>query len=68
MIWAGALMTTLGLCGIIYSIILVRRAKRDDLEDAVMRERLGKILPLNLAALFMSALGLMVVIVGIALA
>ena len=67
MIWAGAILTLLGLIGIIYSIVQVARAKRANLSDEDMRARLGKLLPINIAALFVSTLGLMTVIVGIAL-
>lgn len=68
MIWAGALLTVLGLIGIVYSILQVTRAKRAELSDEDMRARLSKILPINIGALFVSTLGLMIVIVGIALA
>lgn len=67
MIWAGATLTVLGLIGIIYSITMVARAKRANLSDEEMRGRLTKLLPVNLAALFVSTIGLMIVIVGIAL-
>lgn len=68
MIWVGAFLTLLGLVGIVYSIIQVTRAKRSGLSDEDMRARLSKILPINIGALFVSVLGLMIVIVGIALA
>lgn len=66
-IWGGAALSVLGLCGIVYSIIAVSRAKRAGLPDAELREKIGKVLPLNLAALFVSVIGLMAVIIGIAL-
>ena len=68
MIWAGAILTIMGLTGIVYSIVLVSRAKRANLDDQALRERLSKVLPINLAALLASALGLMIVIIGIVLA
>lgn len=68
LIWIGAALTILGMIGIIVSIIMVTRAKRAKLEDAEMRARIGKILPLNMGALFVSMIGLMMVIVGIVLA
>lgn len=67
MIWAGAILTLLGLMGIVYSIIKVSKAKRAALPDEEMRKALAKLLPVNLASLFVSTLGLMIVIVGIAL-
>lgn len=66
-IWIGALLSALGLCGIIYSIIAVAKAKRAGLEDDVLRARISKVLPINLIALFISMIGLMAVIVGVLL-
>ncbi len=68
LIWGGAALTILGMIGIIVSIIMVTRAKKAQLEDAEMRARIGKILPLNMGALFVSMIGLMMVIIGIVLA
>ncbi len=67
MIWTGAFLTLVGLIGIVYSIVMVARAKRAQLPDEEMRKKLAKLLPVNLGALFVSTLGLMIVIVGIAL-
>ncbi|KIN66274.1 hypothetical protein Z946_286 [Sulfitobacter noctilucicola] len=44
------------------------RAKRANLDDDAMRDVLKSALPLNLGALFLSVIGLMMVIVGIFLA
>ncbi len=68
LIWIGAALSILGLVGIIASIVMVARAKRAGLEDAEMRARISKILPINMGALFVSMIGLMMVIVGIVLA
>lgn len=68
LITIGATLSVIGLMGIIYSIVVVTKAKRANLDDAVLRERLGKILPINLGALLVSVIGLMCVIVGIVLA
>jgi hypothetical protein len=67
-ILSGAALSVLGLIGIIYSIVAVARAKRAKLDDVALRARLAKLLPVNLGALFVSVIGLMVVIVGIVLA
>ena len=67
LVWIGAAVSVIGLCGIIYSVVLVIRARRASLEDAEMRSRIAKVLPINLGALFLSTIGLMMVIVGIIL-
>jgi hypothetical protein len=66
-IWAGAILSVIGMIGIFYSIFAVTRAKRANLEDEELRAKLASILPLNLAALFVSMIGLMTVIVGVML-
>lgn len=64
-VWSGAALSVLGLAVLIYCIIRVSRAKRAGLDDTAMRDELKKVVPLNLGALFISAIGLMMVIVGI---
>lgn len=68
LVWIGAAISALGLVGIIYSIVLVTKAKRAGLDDDALRQKLGKVLPLNIGALLMSMLGLMMVVVGVILA
>ncbi|MEQ6204306.1 hypothetical protein ABMC88_14795 [Sulfitobacter sp. HNIBRBA2951] len=67
-IWTGTAISLSGLCLLIYCILRVSRAKRAGLEDEAMRAELKKVVPLNLGALFISVIGLMMVIVGIFLA
>ena len=67
LIWTGAGVSVVGLIGLMWCILKVSRAKRANLEEAAMREVLKGIVPLNLAALFLSVIGLMMVIVGISL-
>ena len=64
-IWSGAAISLIGLLGLIWCIIRVSRAKRAKLQDEEMRSVLQSVLPLNLGALFLSVIGLMMVIVGI---
>lgn len=61
----GAVMTVLGLAGLLYCIVAVTRAKRAGLDDAALRARLQKAVAINLGALAVSALGLMIVILGV---
>lgn len=65
LIWLGTAISLLGLVGLIFCIIRVKRARRAQLDDAQMRDVIRKVLPLNLGALFLSVIGLMIVIVGI---
>jgi len=67
LIWIGAGLTVVGLCGIIYSMGVVAAAKRANLSDEDMRAKLAKILPINLGTLFVAMIGLMMVIIGLML-
>lgn len=67
LIWIGALVTLLGLAGLLWCIVKVSRAKRQGLDDAALKETLQKVVALNLGALFLSAIGLMMVVIGILL-
>lgn len=66
--WGGAAFSLIGLVGLIWCIITVWRARAAGTEDAEMRAVMARVLPLNLGALFVSVLGLMLVILGLFLA
>jgi hypothetical protein len=68
LIWGGALISLAGLCGLIWCIVYVARARRAQLSEDDMRSLLRKALPINLGSLFLSVIGLMLVILGIFLA
>jgi hypothetical protein len=53
------------MIGLVWSIIRVAGAKRRATSDEELRDAVQKALPLNLGALFLSVIGLMLVIVGI---
>ena len=67
LIWIGAAVTLLGLAGLVWCIIKVARAKRQGLDDAALKDELQKVVAFNLGALFLSAIGLMMVVLGILL-
>ncbi len=67
MIWVGAAVSVTGLAGLIWCIIRVWRARRARLGDAEMRAVLQAVVPANMAALFLSVLGLMLVVIGVIL-
>ena len=64
-VWLGAALTLVGLGMLVWCIVSVARAKRAGLPEEALKDRLQKIVALNLAALAVSGLGLMAVIVGI---
>lgn len=67
LIWAGAAVTLAGLGGLVWCILAVARARRAGLAEEALRARLQSVIALNLGALFLSALGLMMVVAGIIL-
>ncbi len=67
LIWIGALITLLGLAGLVWCILKVQRARKKGLDDNALKAELQKVVALNLGALFLSAIGLMMVVVGILL-
>ena len=67
LIWTGAGVTLLGLAGLVAGIVAVTRARRAGLDDATLRAKLQRVIAWNLGALLLSAIGLMMVVVGIVL-
>lgn len=67
LVYIGTLVALLGLFGLGYCIWLVVKAKRAGLKDDEMKARLQKVVALNMAAMGLSAIGLMMVVVGVLL-
>jgi hypothetical protein len=67
LIWIGAAISLGGVAGLLRCIQLALRARRSGLDNTAMRARLQQIVTFNLAALGVSALGLMLVVTGIIL-
>ena len=67
LIWIGAALSLCGVAGLLWCIMLALKARRAGLSDDDMRARLQRIVTLNMAALGISALGLMMVVAGILL-
>ena len=65
LIWTGAVLSLIGLVGLIWCIFKVSSAKKSQQDDAAMRATLRAVMPVNLAALFLSVIGLIMVIVWI---
>ena len=66
LVWIGAAISLLGLMGLVMSILRVNRARKSGLSDEELRAAVQAAMPLNLGSLFMSVIGLMVVMVGLA--
>jgi len=67
LIWIGSILSLLGLAGLLWCIKTILRAKKAAVSDEELRMSLQKVVPFNMAALFLSAIGLMLVILGIML-
>ena len=65
LIWGGAALSIIGLIGLLFSIYKVASAKRSIKSDEELRISILKAIPLNLASLFLSVLGLMSVTIGV---
>ncbi len=63
----GAVVTIVGLVLLLVCIARVAKARKAGLDEDVLRAVLEATVPMNLGALFLSALGLMMVVVGILL-
>ena len=64
LIWSGAALTVIGLIGIIWSVILVIKARRANSNDDALRAAMARIVPVNFGALMVSVLGLIMVVMG----
>ena len=67
LVWTGAFVTLAGVASLVWCIIAVQLARREALDEAAMKARLQKAVAMNMGALMLSAIGLMMVLVGILL-
>ena len=65
LVWIGTGLTLTGLLGLIWCILATIKARRATKDDAILRQKMQKIVTLNMGALLVSALGLMAVVTGI---
>ena len=68
LILIGTLIALVGLVGLVVSAVKVLRARRAGLDDAALKEAVRRAVTLNMGAFALSALGLMMVVVGVILA
>ncbi len=66
-IWGGATLSLAGLLGLVWCILRVMKARKSNLSDDELRASVQAVLPWNLASLFLSVIGLMMVILGVSL-
>ncbi len=67
LIWIGALLTLIGVGTLMYCIRAAANARKAGLDDDAMRNALQRLVAWNMAALGLSALGLMAVVIGLTL-
>ncbi|MDP3263243.1 MAG: hypothetical protein U1E06_01260 [Tabrizicola sp.] len=67
LIWIGAFVSLVGIAGLGYCIMRAMKARGAGLPDEAMRAELQRVVVINMAALGVSALGLMLVVTGILL-
>ncbi|WP_371224397.1 hypothetical protein [Roseovarius sp. 2305UL8-3] len=67
LIWIGAAVSMIGLLGLVWCIYTVWKARKSGASDDELRAAVQKVVPLNTAALFLSVIGLMMVVLGIIL-
>ncbi len=65
LIWGGTAVSIVGLIGLLFSIYKVASAKKNITSDEELRVSIHSAMPLNLASLFLSVLGLMSVTIGV---
>lgn len=68
LIWAGALISVAGILGLVWCIVYVMKLRKSGLDETAMRARMQKAVMINFAALAISTLGLMMVVIGVFLA
>jgi hypothetical protein len=67
LIWIGAVVTLAGVALLLWCILAIARARKAGLPDAELRTKLQRVVVLNFGALLLSAIGLMMVVLGIVL-
>ena len=64
---AGAIISIVGLIGLLVCILKAAKAKREGGTQEEMQAKLEPLIPLNLGSLFLSIIGLICVVLGIVL-
>ncbi len=67
LVWPGALVALIGVFWLIYCIRSAFKARAEGLDKAQMDARLQRLVAMNMGAMAISAIGLMMVTVGLLL-
>ncbi len=67
LVWIGAAISLIGVAGLVWCVLAATRARRENLDEEAMKSRLHMLVAWNMAALAVSAIGLMMVVIGILL-
>ncbi len=65
LIWIGAAISMAGVLGLVWCVVHVMKLRKSGLDDETMRSRMQRAVVINFAALAVSTLGLMLVVLGI---
>lgn len=65
LVWIGALVSLAGVAGLGWCVVLALRARNSGEPEDEVRKSLQKVVIYNMVALGVSALGLMLVVMGI---
>jgi len=67
LIWVGAVISVVGIAGLVWCVMSAAKARREGLEGEDMNARLQSLVAMNMGALAVSSIGLMMVVIGILL-
>ena len=67
LIWPGALISLVGVAALLWCIRQAAKARKAGLDEDQMKARLQQLVAWNMGALAVSAMGLMLVVIGILL-
>lgn len=65
LIWLGAALALAGVAALLWCVVTVARARRAGLDDTALRDRMRRVLAVNMGALGLSMIGLLLVVTGI---
>ena len=63
----GTVITLVGVGALVWCIVIAMKARNAGLDDAALKARLQKVVVINMAAMGLSGIGLMCVVLGILL-